>query len=105
VKANILNLATKETIEHFRAKIPLGAQWFPITLYVTKELFDTLKAYLERSSYTRLKDGAPIPREGYTKADWLDIRSSTPDYAYWICVSERVYNDTKFRGLLVEYLI
>ena len=102
-KNKVINL-TDHSIKPFA---PAGATWYPIIIIATLSIAEEIKDFLRKSSYTEQPDAYPLPkREGWMPFDWLYFHTGIiTEQVYWICISERVYNDPGFRLIIMEHLI
>ncbi len=99
----VINL-TNQSIGSFA---PMGARQYPIVIIASLNIAEEIESFLKKSSYIQQPDIYAIPKvDSMLPFDWLYFHTGgMSDRKEWLCVSERVYNDTNFRAIILEYLI
>ena len=94
-KYEIFNL-TGTVIKNF----PTGVPQYPYTFIFKDEgLYNKVKALLQEESFV---EQPQVSRHGERQWDWTSYMNLD---LYYISVSSRVFNNTDFKGLILEELI
>jgi len=88
--------------ERILTALPTGAVYYSYTFVVQKDTQIEIKTFLEkRIDFKKQTDVSVLSHNEY---DWITY-SGMKESIHYVSVSDKVYNDPEFRGIMLEYLM
>jgi len=90
--------------------LPVGVYYYPVCLLINEELKDEIISLFSKLSYRKQPEIWRIPYKVTARREWspYDYNIFSNDHLnsfWWLSVSKKVFNNIKFKEIIVEYLI